>query len=61
MIAAYSEGVSQACSRTSRITLALVSWSYLTGMSVPSFPSKEVCTKLGTVHKICLDRAEGQP
>jgi hypothetical protein len=30
--------------------LALVSWSYLTGMNVPSFPSKEVCTKLGTVH-----------
>jgi len=29
--------------------LALVSWSYLTGMNVTSFPTSEVCTKPGMV------------
>jgi hypothetical protein len=38
VIAAYSDGYSPACSATSRMALALVSWLYLTGMNVTSFP-----------------------
>src|SRR5258708_1063192 len=49
VIAAYSDGYSPACSRTSRIALALVSWLYLTGMNVTSFRTLEVCTKSGAV------------
>jgi len=46
VIAAYSDGYSPACSRTRRIAFALVSWLYLTGMNVTSFPNS------GSMHEI---------
>jgi hypothetical protein len=38
VIAAYSDGQSPACSRTSRIAFALVPWSYLTGVNLGILP-----------------------